>query len=88
LIYLAGVAGLPEDSNSNRCDTKEGSNSPSESPADPNECRTFDLQTVPVCLRVRHALALPIYALSLILDFASAALGRLAAWVAGDDWPG
>jgi hypothetical protein len=39
-------------------------------------------------LRFRRALALPIYTLSLILDFASVALGRLAAWIAGDDWPG
>jgi hypothetical protein len=37
-------------------------------------------------LRLRQALALPIYALSLIPDFASVALGRLAAVVAGD-WP-
>jgi hypothetical protein len=31
---------------------------------------------------------LPLYTVSLILDFASVALGLLAAWVAGDDWPG
>jgi hypothetical protein len=36
---------------------------------------------------LRRALALPIYTFALILDFASAALGRFAAWVAGDDWP-
>ncbi len=40
------------------------------------------------CIKLRQAIALPIYALSLILDFASGALGRLAALVAGDDWPG
>jgi hypothetical protein len=33
-------------------------------------------------------LALPVYMVALILDFASGALGRLAAWIAGDDWPG
>jgi hypothetical protein len=38
--------------------------------------------------QLRQALALPIYVISLILDVASVALGRLAAWVAGDDWPG
>jgi hypothetical protein len=39
-------------------------------------------------LSLRQAIALPIYPLSLILDFASVALGRLAAKVAGDQWPG
>ena len=43
---------------------------------------------VPASLRLRRALALPLYAASLVLDYASAALGQLAAWVAGDDWPG
>ena len=38
-------------------------------------------------LRLRQAIALPIYTLSLILDFAGVALGRLAAVVVGDDWP-
>jgi hypothetical protein len=37
--------------------------------------------------RLRQALALLIYAIALVLDFAAAALGRLAALVAGDDWP-
>jgi hypothetical protein len=36
---------------------------------------------------VRRALALPVYTVALILDFISAALGRLAARIAGDDWP-
>ena len=39
--------------------------------------------------RLRQAAAWPIYLIylfSLILDFTSAALGRLAACVAGDDW--
>jgi hypothetical protein len=35
--------------------------------------------------RLRQAAAWPIYLISLILDFTSAALGRLAA-AAGDDW--
>jgi hypothetical protein len=39
-------------------------------------------------LRLRQAAAWPIYLISVILDFASVALGRLAAWVAGDPWPG
>jgi hypothetical protein len=39
-----------------------------------------------VVLRVRQALALPLYTISLILDFASEALGFLAAKVAGDPW--
>jgi hypothetical protein len=38
-------------------------------------------------LRLRQAAAWPIYLIALILDFASAGLGRLAAWIAGDDWP-
>jgi hypothetical protein len=46
-----------------------------------------DLSTVPLFLRLRRALALPIYMLSLIPDVASVALGRPAAAVAGDDWP-
>jgi hypothetical protein len=45
-------------------------------------------QTKPTWRRVRHALALPIYTISLILDYASVAFGRLATWIAGDDWPG
>jgi hypothetical protein len=32
-------------------------------------------------------LALPIYMIALILDLASSALDRLAAGIAGDDWP-
>jgi hypothetical protein len=36
---------------------------------------------------IRRAVALPIYALALILDFAAGALGNLAAWIADDDWP-
>ena len=36
--------------------------------------------------RLCQAAAWPIYLISLILDFTSAALGRLAACVAGDDW--
>jgi hypothetical protein len=45
-------------------------------------------RVVPAHLRARQALALPVYTLSLILDFVSDGLGRLAAWIAGDDWPG
>jgi len=36
---------------------------------------------------LRRKLALPIYTLALIFDVAASALGRLAALVAGDDWP-
>jgi hypothetical protein len=32
--------------------------------------------------------ALPAYTIALILDWASAALDRLAAYITGDDWPG
>jgi hypothetical protein len=39
-------------------------------------------------IRLRQVAAWPIYTLSMILDYTSAALGRLAALVAGDDWPG
>ena len=38
-------------------------------------------------LRLRRALALPIYTVALILDYTAAALGCLAARIAGDDWP-
>jgi hypothetical protein len=31
--------------------------------------------------------ALPLYAVALVLAFASDGLGILAAWIAGDDWP-
>jgi hypothetical protein len=41
-----------------------------------------------LCLRIRRALAPPVYMVALILDFPSAALGCLAAGIAGDDWPG
>jgi hypothetical protein len=41
-------------------------------------------QKDPIVLRIRQALALPIYAIALILDFASDALGMLAAKIAGD----
>ena len=38
-------------------------------------------------LGLRQAIALPVYTAGLVLDYLSAALGRLAAWIAGDDWP-
>jgi hypothetical protein len=47
-----------------------------------------DPQPVPPFLRVSRVIALPIYMLSLILDYASTTLGSLAALVAGDDWRG
>jgi hypothetical protein len=34
-----------------------------------------------------QASALPGYTVALLLDYVSAALGRLAAWIAGDEWP-
>ena len=37
--------------------------------------------------RLRQAIALPVYAVALLMDYVSVALGRLAAWIAGDDWP-
>jgi hypothetical protein len=39
---------------------------------------------VSVALRIRRALAMPIYVLSLILDYAGSAFACLAAWIAGD----
>jgi hypothetical protein len=36
---------------------------------------------------LRQAIALPIYTLGLLLDYLAAALGRLGASIAGDDWP-
>jgi hypothetical protein len=44
-----------------------------------------DLETS-LWLRLRRALALPLYAVALLLDLAGAAIGRLAAWLAGDAW--
>jgi hypothetical protein len=38
--------------------------------------------------KLRQAAALPVYTIALLLDYVSAAVGRLAAWIAGDDWPG
>jgi hypothetical protein len=38
-------------------------------------------------LQLRQAIALPVYTVGLLLDYLAAALGRLAAWIAGDDWP-
>jgi hypothetical protein len=38
-------------------------------------------------LQLRRAVALPLYAIALVLSFASDALGCLAARIAGDDWP-
>ena len=37
--------------------------------------------------RIRQLIALPVYTLGPLLDYLSAALGRLGAWIAGDDWP-
>jgi hypothetical protein len=37
---------------------------------------------------LRQAIALPLYTVALVLDAASSALGRLAASIAGGDWPG
>jgi hypothetical protein len=42
---------------------------------------------MPLLAKTRRAIALPFYTLALLLDVASTALGRLAAWIAGDDWP-
>ena len=37
--------------------------------------------------RFRQAVALPLYAVALVLDYLSDALSRLTAWIADDDWP-
>jgi hypothetical protein len=39
------------------------------------------------CLWLRRVIALPVYTVALLLDYLSAALGRLGAWIAGDNWP-
>jgi hypothetical protein len=46
----------------------------------------LDDYPVPVLRRLRQAIALPLYTVALV--YTAAALGRLAAVVAGDDWPG
>ena len=38
--------------------------------------------------KLRRALAVPLYVVALLLDVVAAGLGRLAAWLAGDGWPG
>lgn len=38
---VAGVAGLPQASNINGCDTEKASNGPAETAGNPAECRTF-----------------------------------------------
>jgi hypothetical protein len=43
-----------------------------------------DVQPMSVHLRLRRALALPIYSIALILSYASDLLGSLAARIAGD----
>jgi hypothetical protein len=40
----------------------------------------------PACIRLRHALAFPLYVVALVLAFVSEALCCLAAWIAGDGW--
>jgi hypothetical protein len=42
---------------------------------------------VTVWRRLRQAIALPVYTVGLLLNYLSGALGWLAAWIAGDDWP-
>ena len=37
--------------------------------------------------KLRQTIALPLHVIALFLDYASTALGRRAAWIAGDDWP-
>jgi hypothetical protein len=36
---------------------------------------------------LQQAIALPVYTIALLLNYLSDAFGRLAAWIAGDDWP-
>jgi hypothetical protein len=47
----------------------------------------IDPRPAPIIVRARRAVACPLYAIALILDFASAALGSLAVRIAGDAWP-
>jgi hypothetical protein len=45
------------------------------------------VSTASTFVHLRHATALPIYTIALILSFSSDALGILAAKLAGDHWP-
>jgi hypothetical protein len=44
-------------------------------------------EQVPRSLKLRRGIALPLYATALILSYLSDAIGKLAARVAGDNWP-
>ena len=37
--------------------------------------------------KIRQGLALPLYAIGLLMSYATDLLAKLAAWIAGDDWP-
>jgi hypothetical protein len=39
------------------------------------------------CNHLRHALALPLYAIALIISYLSDLIGNIAAKIAADDWP-
>lgn len=66
--------------------TKEIKDLPENTAPDENRCVcTVSANELPGA--VRRTLAFPIYTVALILDVAAAVLGRLAALVAGDDWP-
>ena len=58
-----------------------------ETPASDETRRVCAVSTNELRRVMRRALALPIYTLALILDAAAGVLGRLAARIAGDDWP-
>jgi hypothetical protein len=51
--------------------------------------RALDMtdNTRQACNHLRHALALPLYAIALIISYLSDLIGNIAAKIAADDWP-
>jgi hypothetical protein len=51
--------------------------------------RALDMtdNTRQACNHLRHALALPLYAIALIISCLSDVIGNIAAKIADDDWP-
>jgi hypothetical protein len=51
--------------------------------------RALDMtdNTRQACNHLRHALALPLYAIALVISYVSDVIGNIAAKIADDDWP-
>jgi hypothetical protein len=58
-------------------------------PGGPVMAITIEYDSVRVAnkLKVRRALALPLYGIALVLSYLSDGIANLAAWIADDDWP-